>query len=125
MNKGLGISIIILVAFSISACSFFSSDDSSESKMPGIIEDQIKYKFIEDIIFCDAGSKNSTISEADLDDALDFFDGDGLPTVRIHYKNNENFTKGYIDILRQTYQNSYKFKAKKKTIIYTIIKFVC
>ena len=112
MNKGLGISIIILVAFSISACSFFSSDDSSESKMPGAIEDQIKYKFIEDIIYCDAGTKNTTFSDGDVGDAMDFFDGDGLPIVRIHYENNANLSKGYIDILRQAHQNSYKFKAE-------------
>ena len=112
MNKGFTILIIVLIAYSITACSFFWSDTSSESAAPGEIEEQLKYKFIEDIIFCDAGTKNSTISKDDISDAFDFFDGDGLPTVRIHYENKTNYSKGYIDILRQSSGNSYTFKAE-------------
>jgi len=112
MNKGFTILVIVLVAYSISACSFFSSDSSSESVAPGDIEEQIKYKFIEDIMYCDAGTKNLTISKDDMSDALDFFDGDGLPFIRIHYENNVNYSKGYIDILRQSARNSLTFKAE-------------
>ncbi|MCP4750629.1 MAG: hypothetical protein GY866_07035 [Proteobacteria bacterium] len=103
MNRLHKILVFAASAALVAGCSWFASGPDQNS---------IRLNFVENIVVCDAGNKNFTISEDDIDMIPDFFDGSGAAALRVHYQNTKDFSNGYIDVQRKERDETYLFKAE-------------